>query len=145
MVTICALKHGCYFEKQPLLRKIISDEIIEIQQYFPNITILERVVMPNHIHLIISINYQVEAVNLGKVINVFKGKTINKWLKVIKENKINEIGCIWQRNYFERRIRNEEEYKNCKIYIELNPLKWKQDVENPDNFKGRGFASRNPN
>ena len=56
-VTICALKHGSYFEKYPELTEIVRDEIIEIQKYFPNINITNSVIMPNHMHLIISINF----------------------------------------------------------------------------------------
>jgi len=144
MVTICALKHGCYFEKQPKFRTIVENEIINIQRYFTNITIPHSVVMPNHIHAIISIKNKVEGITLGRIIGVFKGKTINKWLKIIKKEKINEIGCIWQRNYFEHRIRNEEEFEKCKKYIELNPMRWKQDKYNPDNLKCRGAARRRP-
>jgi len=143
-VTVCALKHGCYFDKYKNLESIIKGGFVEIQQYFPNINVDSSVVMPNHIHLIISINYKVKDVTLGKIINVFKGKIVNKWLKEIKENKLNAIGCIWQRNYFEHRIRNQEEFTKYSKYIEENPVRWNFDKYNPDNLKCRGFASRNP-
>ncbi|HQI13206.1 MAG: transposase [Candidatus Shapirobacteria bacterium] len=143
-VTICALKHGSYFEKYPELTEIVRDEIIEIQKYFPNINITNSVIMPNHMHLIISINKKVKGVTLGKIINVFKGRTINKWLKTIQKNKINEIACIWQRNYFEHRVRNSNELIKYQKYIKLNPIRWQQDRYNPLNLKCKGFASRSP-
>lgn len=34
---------------------------------------------------------------------------------------------IWQRNYYERIIRNEEEYRNVWRYIDENPDKWQND------------------
>ena len=39
---------------------------------------------------------------------------------------------IWQRNYYDRIIRNERELNAIRQYIRDNPLYWEQDVENPD-------------
>jgi putative transposase len=144
-VTICATKHGCYFDKFPKLTKITEFEISNINNYFNNVDITNFVIMPNHIHLIIEINYQVKSVTLGKIIGVLKGRIINKWLKMIEKEKINSIACIFQRNYFEHRIRNKEELLQSIKYIELNPLKWDCDRYNPINLSCRGFARRNPN
>jgi REP element-mobilizing transposase RayT len=38
---------------------------------------------------------------------------------------------IWQRNYFERIIRNERELNATREYIANNPMKWSLDCENP--------------
>jgi len=44
-------------------------------------------------------------------------------------------GCsIWQRNYFDRIIRDEDELHKTRHYIQANPLMWAQDNENPVNF-----------
>ena len=91
--------------------------------------------MPNHIHFLITINYQIKDVTLGKIINVFKGRVINNWLKIIQAQDNNAIACVWQRNYYEHRIRNETEYKKYSKYIDLNPMLWKKDKYNPINFK----------
>jgi len=40
---------------------------------------------------------------------------------------------LWQRNYYEHVIRNEEDLEKIRSYIELNPLKWALDEENPGN------------
>ena len=42
---------------------------------------------------------------------------------------------VWQRNYFERVIRDEDELNRIREYIIYNPLKWADDKENPKNFK----------
>jgi putative transposase len=39
---------------------------------------------------------------------------------------------LWQRNYFERIIRDERELNRIREYIINNPLKWALDAENPD-------------
>jgi hypothetical protein len=39
---------------------------------------------------------------------------------------------VWQRNYYERVIRNEREMDAIREYIVLNLLRWAMDEENPD-------------
>ncbi|MGB8214936.1 MAG: transposase, partial [Anaerolineales bacterium] len=38
---------------------------------------------------------------------------------------------IWQRNYYEHIIRNEDEFYRIQSYIESNPVHWMEDTENP--------------
>jgi REP element-mobilizing transposase RayT len=40
-------------------------------------------------------------------------------------------GIIWQRNYYELVIRNDEELNRIHRYIESNPHNWTVDVKNP--------------
>lgn len=39
---------------------------------------------------------------------------------------------IWQRNYYEHIIRNEESFNRIREYIVNNPLQWELDRENPN-------------
>jgi REP element-mobilizing transposase RayT len=39
---------------------------------------------------------------------------------------------VWQRNYYEHIIRNEDELRRIREYIRLNPMKWELDRENPN-------------
>ena len=41
---------------------------------------------------------------------------------------------IWQRNYFDRVIRNDVELNAIREYIVNNPLRWDLDKENPANI-----------
>jgi len=38
---------------------------------------------------------------------------------------------LWQRNYWERIIRNEREYDAIREYVISNPAQWASDRENP--------------
>ncbi|MEW6093028.1 MAG: transposase, partial [Chloroflexota bacterium] len=38
---------------------------------------------------------------------------------------------LWQRNYYERIIRNNEEHQRIHLYIEANVEHWEEDEENP--------------
>jgi len=49
----------------------------------------------------------------------------------------NAIGTkLWQRNYYEHIIRNENDYNHIHEYIENNTLKWELDSLHPEK---RGF------
>ncbi|MEW5872992.1 MAG: hypothetical protein AB1894_27275 [Chloroflexota bacterium] len=39
---------------------------------------------------------------------------------------------VWQRNYYEHIVRNEEEMAHLQEYIRQNPLRWENDQENPE-------------
>jgi len=66
--------------------------------------------------------------DLGAVIRGFKSKTTS----LIRKEMRGECNSpertstikIWQRNYFEKIIRNEKAYKNITKYIKENPEKW---------------------
>ena len=40
---------------------------------------------------------------------------------------------LWQRNYYEHVIRNEQSLDGIRQYITNNPLRWTEDEENPVN------------
>ena len=48
--------------------------------------------------------------------------------------RIRELGFVepvWQRNYYERVIRNERELQAIRQYVVDNPRQWALDKENP--------------
>ncbi len=66
------------------------------------------------------------APTLADVVRAFKS------LSAICVNRlIMRSGPLWQRNYFERVIRNERELERIREYIATNLLKWALDRENP--------------
>jgi REP element-mobilizing transposase RayT len=70
-----------------------------------------------------------KAASLGAVIGQFKSRVTKRlW-------KMPELAGtpIWQRNYYERIIRNEKEMDAIWRYIEANPANWMEDEENPRN------------
>jgi len=49
-------------------------------------------------------------------------------------------GCVWQRGYYERVIRNERELSAVRRYVADNAVKWELDPENPANANKSGGA-----
>lgn len=42
--------------------------------------------------------------------------------------------CLWQRNYHERIIRNDDNLHRARLYIANNPMRWRDDINNPVNI-----------
>ncbi len=61
--------------------------------------------------------------------------TTNEYIRNVKQNNWKPFDQkIWQRNYYDRIIRNEKELDKIKKYIFENPLKWELDKNNPENL-----------
>ncbi|MFZ0134346.1 MAG: transposase, partial [Desulfobacterales bacterium] len=62
---------------------------------------------------------------------------IIRGFKTFSSRRINEIRHspgtkLWQRNYYEHIIRNDDELNRIREYIVGNPARWESDTENPD-------------
>ena len=119
--------------------QIVERTWIQLPSYFKTIDIDKFVVMPNHIHGIIMLTNHcrggvtppLQRPTLGQIVAYFKyqaTKSINR-LSSSPGNR------VWQRNYHEHIIRNEEDLNEIRGYILNNPPEWALDEENPDNFK----------
>jgi putative transposase len=86
------------------------------------------VVMPNHIHtILVLVDNPSPQVQLGEILRRFKSfsaRNINGQRKTPGES-------VWQRNFYERVIRDEKMLIAIREYIELNPSRWSQDSDNP--------------
>lgn len=127
-----------------LYGQIAWDEWFRTAKIRTNVELYEDefVVMPNHIHGILWItdplprNTTVGAYrdtplhspgnNLGAIVRGFKGAVTTK----INTNRRVQGVPVWQRNYYEHIIRDEQEYENIANYIHDNPLSWDTDTEN---------------
>jgi putative transposase len=69
-------------------------------------------------------------ISIGDIIGSYKSLVSNKCLKIFKsQNKY--MGKLWQCNYYEHVIRNDEELNGIREYILNNPLNWDLDETNP--------------
>jgi REP element-mobilizing transposase RayT len=51
--------------------------------------------------------------------------------KRINAHRGTPAAAVWQRNYYERVIRDEEELDRTREYVVANPAHWAYDRENP--------------
>lgn len=65
--------------------------------------------------------------SLGAVVRAFKSAAARR----INAVRGTPGAPVWQRNYYERVIRDEGEMADVRRYIRENPLRWAEDPENP--------------
>ena len=121
----------------------------ELEQKFKDVKCHAMVIMPNHFHCIIENTGFIDEhaisdehvpsdkhILLGEhvgsplrnIIAWFKTMTTNYYIRGVKQlNWTPFDGKLWQRNYWEHIIRNEQEYERISHYIINNPQKWKND------------------
>lgn len=161
-ITICSWNNECLFGsildgKMQLNEngQIVEGEWLQTGVVRPNVKLDTFVVMPNHIHGIIILNEDggtIQSVvgatrrvaptgrpmgpvsgSIGAIIGQYKSivtKRINKMRNTTWFN-------IWQRNYYEHIIRNENELNRIREYIRNNPARWAEDENNPENINQR--------
>ena len=141
-------KNGLYFiticvqNREHLLGKIVDTQHIiydsgkminliwdDLGKYFKGVTTYDFVVMPNHVHGIIELENS--SLTLSEIIRRFKTFTTHQYIKHVDNSQWQPFyKKLWQRNYYEHIIRNEQSLEKLRIYIENNPLKWDVDVLN---------------
>ncbi len=73
---------------------------------------------------------------LHRIVQWYKTMTTNYYIQGVKNSGWEQFsGKLWQRNYYEHIVRNDEELNAVREYIMNNPLKWESDSENPLNLK----------
>ncbi len=125
-VTICANRDEPIFET-PELRTILTETWESLPKRFMGATLDEFVIMPDHVHLIISLEGNVEKpTTLGAVMGAYKSLTTVAWIKHIKATGLECPGIIWQVRFYDRRIRDAQELEQTRQYIRDNPIKLMQ-------------------
>jgi REP-associated tyrosine transposase len=104
------------------------------------ITLDAFVVMPNHIHGIIFIEESAVGATGGSPVRSGpRRRSLGSFLSGFKSattKRINDLQrtpglSVWQRNYYEHVIRNEQSLHRIREYIANNPGRWDFDRENP--------------
>jgi len=124
--------------------EIVKEEWCRSEKIRCEIGLDEFVIMPNHIHGIVWLGIhsfsecspvrahgraplQRKPRSLGSFIAGFKSSTA----KHINASRTTPGAPVWQRNYYERVVRNDRELAKIREYILTNPIQWAMDRENP--------------
>ncbi len=146
-ITICTFQRAYLFGEIQSGNKVLNDCGAHakkcwaaIPEHYPNVSLDEFVVMPNHIHGIIKITdvgvqdleplqnalqynkYQhIIPKSIGSIVRGFKSG-VTKWSR----NNTN-ILAVWQRNYWEHVIRDDFEFNRIRKYVQDNIAQWEMD------------------
>ena len=145
----------CTHEKRCILGRIVNARVelscigcavreswVSIPLHFTWTRLHGFVIMPNHLHGIVEICAKlgrsgaaplrggsvakVRAGSIGAIVRSFKSAVARQAHETLKRH-----GPVWQRNYFERVLRDGQEFSDATRYIAENPLNWEFDHENP--------------
>lgn len=119
--------HGSCVLREPVLAELVQDAFIHFHGL--RYTLYAWCVMPNHVHVLFQ---PVVGWTMSRIVSTWKsytGRRISEWRK--------EVGLVpggpgalkrggpgvWQREYFDRYIRDAAHYANTVDYIHENPVK----------------------
>ena len=149
-ITICIKNRECLFgnisdERLQLNNAglMVKQEWEKLPDRFANIMLHEFIIMPHHFHAIVElydnsdncilnnsrpVDIKKSNQGLGSLIGAFKSLTTNQYIKNIKNMNWQPFqDKLWQRNFYEHIIRNDEAYNQISDYIHYNHLTWKND------------------
>ena len=135
-MTMCTLRRMCIFgtvwgDRVWLndLGKIVEQCWCDIPDHYPSVDLDAYVVMPNHVHGILTIvDRDLTRTSIPEIVGTFKA-TVTRQVHVM--NGFSGLR-VWQRAYHEQVIRSERALGSIRQYVVNNPLKWHLDEENPD-------------
>ena len=170
---------GCYFvtictrDRQHYLGEVENRQVrlsaageilqtcwLEIPRHFPFARLDEFIIMPNHLHGIVSVGRSVNANVGGADLRPVKRRPPYKFwrpdqpladedrskmvlckiihgvkstvIRIINKMDVREdVYCAWQRSFYDHIIRDETSLQGIREYICSNPWNWDEDVENP--------------
>ncbi len=148
-ITICVQNKRLLLQPEPV-REMIKRWWNELPNKFGRLELDAFEVMPNHLHGIIMVTDEFVGATLrgrpdykgqphraaptvGDVVDWLKTMTTNEYIREVRQHNWPPFEHrLWQRNYYERILRDEKELQRAREYIDNNPLLWTLDRENPE-------------
>ena len=137
-LTICVEKRRCLLSrivgtglldgpKVELLPygTIVARYINQLNDFYDDITVDSYVVMPNHIHILLSV---AEKGPSGTPVLTVQNSRVARFVSTLKRFCNKEIGKnIWQARSYDHIIRNQADLDRHLAYIHENPFAWQKD------------------
>ena len=135
-ITICTAHRRCFFgtvSQLNIIGKIAREQMEKLNEHYPNVHVEKYVIMPNHVHMILSVRKSGEN-DVQQVIAQYKSG-VSREARKIKSDLV-----LWQRSFHDHIIRNQKQFEKIWLYIEANPMRWEEDCfymasEETDRFR----------
>ncbi len=154
-ITICA------YRRDRLFGKVINGEMqlnqigrtarghwMKLPKHHRHLTLDEFIIMPDHMHGILILDHDPSSMDLPPSKGVCAASPqenrpkrhsiseIIRGFKTFSTRRINQIRqtpglSVWQRNFYERIIRDTIAMQNIQRYIQANPTAWQQKSRRP--------------
>lgn len=121
-LTICTYDKRPYFS-EPQISEIIVSEL-EYRRLIREIKLFCYGVMPDHLHLLISFDD-----GYSDKLSAFGDRALQNWLSAFKRHTSRTAGQrygikpLWQRNFYDHVVRNDESLLEICQYILKNPVR----------------------
>src|SRR5579884_1647362 len=124
-VTICTNGRACLFGEVGSGGMTLNAGGLTVEAcwqqlavWYENISLDVYIIMPDHIHGIIGIDESNSQINLGNIIGRFKSHSTHVYMQGMQQHNWTPFaGKLWQRNYYERIIRHDDELQSIRQYI----------------------------
>jgi putative transposase len=159
-VTICTHQRLCLFD-DPQFRATAENawRAIPNRSHARHVQLDHWVVMPDHVHGLLAITYQraaeqggdapegsrntgagvsarrpgLQPGSLGAIIGQYKSR-VARWINLFRRTPGTRV---WQRGYYDRVVRNDDELERLRHYIIQNPVRWAEERDNLDTLIAR--------
>lgn len=134
-ITVCTRDRKCLFW-EPVGADIIRPgrlplsahgeeaerAVLHIPVCYPQVTLHQWVVMPNHVHLLLQIT---EAG--GRMLSA-PTRSVSTVVGQMKRAVSKALGMpVWQKGFYDHIVRDENDFLRIWTYIDANPAKWAED------------------
>ena len=150
-VTICTKDRRCVLSRIAVgeglappavelspIGQCVKEQILELPDRYPTVHIDNYAIMPNHVHLLVSIHADTGGASPSPTFRPDSGgardsPTLFDVVRVLKSlsTRLSREHPgdlpLWQRSFHEHVIRNERDYREIWEYIDANPAKWAED------------------
>ena len=131
-VTIVAQGRECLFGqvvggemKLSQFGEIVQGVWFDLSNHYAHVELEQFCIMPNHVHAIIILKND-DGHPLSEIVRALKSFSARR-INALRGT----VGIpVWQPNYYEHIIRNNEDYLAKCGYIQDNPSNWDEDNEN---------------
>ena len=99
----------------------VDAQIRKVSVKYPDVVVDNYVIMPNHIHMIVTVDGTRGGASPTKA-------TIPRVVQSLKSITTKQFGFnLWQRSYHDHIVRDRDEFNRISEYIDSNPMCWKDD------------------
>ncbi len=138
-ITVCARNKECIFSRITVGRddpgapetalssrgKIVEKYILSIPKAYADITVENYIIMPNHVHILMTINDNAKAVSENYGAPRSSRPTVSSVIGALKRFTNRETGeKLWQTSFYDHIVRDENDFLTRWQYIDKNPAKW---------------------
>lgn len=108
------------------LGQMVERYLLQISDHYPGVTLNHYAIMPNHIHLLLTVTGQRRAESSRPTQR--ETQRIPRIVAALKRLTNQTAGrCLWQDSYYDHVVRSERDYLRIWEYIDTNPAHWAED------------------